>query len=189
MTIIDATTTRALIATNADTLVVDVRTPGEFDSSHIPGAINLPLPQVDEHLERIVRDAGARMILVCQGGSRAQRRQRTLADGGLADTLVLDGGMNAWTATGGPVTPGTPRWGLERQVRLVAGAIVALAVLVSVVWAPARYLAGAVGAGLVFAAVSDTCAMGHLLARLPYNRPRQAVDIDAALVRLTGARA
>jgi hypothetical protein len=73
---------------------------------------------------------------------------------------------------------GEAPWALERQVRLVAGGIVASAVAASVVWPPARFVAGAVGAGLVIAALTDTCAMGAALARLPYNtRSRAACGV------------
>ena len=53
---IDTASARSLLAANPDVLVVDVRTPAEYDSAHIDGAINLPLDQVDAHLRRIVTD-------------------------------------------------------------------------------------------------------------------------------------
>ncbi|NUT33419.1 MAG: rhodanese-like domain-containing protein [Hamadaea sp.] len=187
MTAIDVHATKSLLTTDADTLVVDVRTPAEFESAHIPGAINLPLDQVDAHLQRIVTDAGGQLILVCQGGARATQCQQKLSAAGLPTTQVLTGGMNAWTAAGGQVVRGRQRWALERQVRLVAGGIVAAAVIASIWWAPARFLAGLVGAGLFIAAVTNTCAMGMLLSRLPYNRSAAGVDIDASLDRLSGA--
>ncbi|WIY06605.1 rhodanese-like domain-containing protein [Amycolatopsis mongoliensis] len=184
MSSLDVASARHLVANNPDTLVVDVRTPAEFGTAHIPGAVNLPVDQVDTHLRRIVADAGGRMILVCQGGSRAERCQRVLAAAGLADTTVLEGGMNAWAASGAPITRGVPRWSLERQVRLAAGGIVLLSVVVSLWWPPARFLAGLVGAGLALAAVTDTCVMGLLLAKLPYNR-RGGTDIERSLARLS----
>lgn len=182
---IDVASARTLLDTDTDTLVVDVRTPAEFETAHIPGAINLPLNQVDTHLDRIVADAGGRMLLVCQSGNRANQACTRLAGAGLVTTTVLIGGMASWTAAGAPVKRGRNRWSLERQVRLVAGGLVVAAIVASV-WLPeARYVAGLVGAGLVFAALSDTCAMGALLARLPYNRGT-AYDVDAAIARLRG---
>ncbi|WP_440107381.1 rhodanese-like domain-containing protein [Streptosporangium sp. H16] len=185
----DVSAARALIAANPDVLVVDVRTPGEYATCHIPGAINLPLDQVDAHLNRIVADAGGQLLLVCQAGGRATQACAKLAGAGLSGSTVLTGGMNAWKAADGPTSGANDndasRWGLERQVRLVAGGIVASSVLASVWWPPARYLAGLIGAGLTFAAVTDTCAMGMALARLPYNRgPR--FDAEATLRRLRG---
>ena len=83
---------------------------------------------------------------------------------------------------------GRKRWALERQVRLVAGGLALTSVLASLVWPPAVVLAGFVGAGLVFAAITDTCAMGMALTRLPYNQPRNEIDIEDSLARIGGAR-
>lgn len=188
-TSLDPSTVRALTGTGTDVLVVDVRTPGEYQSAHIPGSVNLPLDQVEEHSRRIAADADGRLVLVCQSGGRAEQAQHRLAGAGRPDVAVLTGGMNAWTATGGPVErAGRTRWSLERQVRLVAGSIVLLAVLASI-WVPElRYVAGVIGAGLTFAALSNSCLMGTLLARLPYNRAPRA-DVEAALARLSGTSA
>ncbi|MGW0486272.1 rhodanese-like domain-containing protein [Nonomuraea sp. NPDC003214] len=183
MSHIDAVSARSLIATDPDVLVVDVRTPAEFESAHIDGAINLPLDQVDAHLRRIVTDAGGRMLLICQSGGRAERARTALSEAGMPDVSVLDGGMNAWIASGAPAIRGRPRWPLERQVRLVAGGIVLGSVMASL-WVPAAVLVAAfIGAGLTFAAVTDTCAMGMLLAMLPYNRAG-GVDAEISIARL-----
>lgn len=180
---IDVATARALMANNPDTLIVDVRTPGEFETAHVPGSINLPLDQVDAHLERIVQDAGGRILLMCQSGGRANQACTKLTKAGLVGGAVITGGMNAWLSAGGPVERGRERWSLERQVRLVAGSIVLASILVSI-WVPAaRYVAGFIGAGLTFAALSNTCAMGMLLAKLPYNAGATC-DVNTSLKRL-----
>ncbi|MDF2704463.1 MAG: Rhodanese domain protein [Nonomuraea muscovyensis] len=183
MSRIDAASARSLIAANPDVLVVDVRTSAEFESAHIEGAINLPLDQVDAHLQRIVTGAGGRLLLICQSGNRAERARTALGDAGLSDVVVLDGGMNSWIASGAPVNRGRARWSLERQVRLVAGSIVLTAAVASLWAPPAVFVAGFVGAGLTFAALTDTCAMGMMLAKLPYNRAG-GVDVEAAIARL-----
>ena len=180
---ISAAEARALVETPG-TLVVDVRTPGEFESAHIPSAVNIPLDQVDAHLRRIVTAAGGRMVLVCQSGQRATTAAGKLAAAGLDDIAVLDGGMNSWIAAGGPVErTGKERWALERQVRLVAGLLVLTGTLLSLVWQPAVFLAMFIGAGLTFAGLTNTCGMALLLAKLPYNRGATC-DIDAAIGRL-----
>lgn len=181
---IDAHAVRELIETEPHTLLVDVRTPAEYEGSHIPGSINLPLGRVEAHLERIVAEAGGRLVLICQSGNRAGQCQTKLTNAGLNDTVVMKGGMSAWEAQGAPVVRGRQRWALERQVRLVAGGLVLVSVLASLLWPPAVAVAGFVGAGLVFAAVTDTCAMGMALSRLPYNQPRNQVDIEDSLTRI-----
>lgn len=168
----------------ADTLVLDVRTPGEFETSHIAGAVNIPVDRLDAHLREIVARAGGTMLLVCQSGGRAEQAADKLVRTGKQDLILLEGGMNAWQAAGAPLERGeVQRWSLERQVRLVAGSIVFISVLLGIWFPGAQFVAGAVGFGLVFAAVTNTCMMGMLLAKLPYNRG-PGCDIDQALARL-----
>lgn len=171
----------------SNTLVLDVRTPGEFETAHIDGAVNIPVDQLDPHLREIVHNAGGTMVLVCQSGGRAEQAASKLSEHGKEDLVLLAGGMNAWMQSGAPVRRGdVQRWALERQVRLVAGSIV-LATVAASAWVPrTKWVGAGVGGGLVFAAVSNTCMMGNLLSKLPYNRG-PACDIDQALTRL-GAR-
>lgn len=187
---LDVTALRAALAAEPDTLLVDIRSPDEFRAAGIDGAVNIPLDRLDAHLRRIVHDAGGRMVLVCQSGARAARAAERLGRAGLTDVVVLEGGMNAWVAANAPVCrfPGAA-WSLERQVRLVAGGIVASSVLASVRAPRLRFVAGAVGLGLVTAAVIDTCGLARLLARLPWNRSNTIdidAEIDAAVARLRG---
>ena len=100
----------------------------------------------------------------------AAQAEETLRRTGLTNVHVLEGGITAWEARGFAVVRGAQRWDLERQVRLVAGPIVALSILASIVVPGAKWVAFAIGAGLAFAALTNTCAMGMLLARLSYNR-------------------
>ena len=187
---LDVMALRAALVADPDTLLVDVRTPGEFAAASIDGAVNIPLDRLDAHLRRIVHDAGGRMVLLCQSGARAATAVEKLGRAGLTDIAVLEGGMNAWVAAEAPVrrSPGAV-WSLERQVRLVAGGIVASSVLASVRAPRLRFVAGAVGLGLVTAAVTDTCGLAMLLARLPWNRSSATdidAEIDAAVARLRG---
>jgi hypothetical protein len=83
---------------------------------------------------------------------------------------VLENGITDWEGRGFAVDRGAQRWDLERQVRLVAGSVVLSSVLGSVAVPRLKWLAAAIGAGLTYAAVSNTCAMGTALSKLPYNR-------------------
>lgn len=150
--------------------VLDVRTPGEFDTAHIPGSYNVPLDLLREHRDEIRDHLDDDVVLVCQAGQRAAQAEEVLRGAGMAQVHVLDGGMAAWQGKGLEVNRGTPRWDLERQVRLMAGSVVVASVLGSLAAPKMKWLAAAAGGGLVFAAVSNSCAMGRLLARLPYNR-------------------
>jgi rhodanese-related sulfurtransferase len=183
---IDCGSLRAELAGTAGVKLLDVRTPGEFHSGHIDGSVNVPLDQIDSNLGRIVGGANGRLVVICQAGGRASQAAGKLAEAGAPDVVVLDEGMNAWIAAGAPVqSSGQPRWALERQVRLVAGGVVATSILASV-WEPRmRFLAGGIGAGLVFAAVSNSCAMGKMLMKLPYNKGSES-DLNQAIDCLCG---
>lgn len=166
--------------------VLDVRTPGEFETAHIAGAYNVPLDLLKEHRDEIRRHLDSQVVLVCQAGGRAAQAEETLRDAGLGNVHVLAGGMNSWEAAGFAVNRGVQRWALERQVRLVAGTIVAVSILASIVVPGLKWVAFAIGFGLVFAAVSNTCTMGTLLAKLPYNRG-PSCDARSIVAELVGA--
>ena len=159
--------------------ILDVRSSGEFESVHIPGSFNVPLDLLAEHVEQVA-ELDRPVVLVCQSGSRAATAQDKLERAGKSNLRVLDGGIGSWMTSGGDVVRGAEKWSLDRQVRGVAGAIVATSILVSVVAPKARFLAGAIGAGLLLSAVSNTCAMGMMLSKLPYNRGPQC-DLDGVL--------
>jgi rhodanese-related sulfurtransferase len=161
--------------------LVDVRSATEFATAHLPGAINIPLEQIE--LRTADLDAQAPVVLVCQGGTRAHLASTLLAGSG-KDLVLLEGGTDAWLKAGYPVVRSTAsRWALERQVRLVAGILVAvgafLAVVTSIWW---LVVPAFVGCGLIFAGSTGFCPMGEVLARLPWNRPRKSAHHTAAIV-------
>jgi rhodanese-related sulfurtransferase len=160
--------------------VIDVRTPAEYEAAHIPGSINIPLPLVQTHADQLAGNLDSPVVLVCQAGTRARTAHDALTAAGAAQLTVLDGGIAAHSGSGQPVRRGRSRWALERQVRLVAGSIVAGSILASLRFPRARFLAGGIGAGLATAAITDTCAMGAALATLPYNRGGRPVTLDDA---------
>jgi rhodanese-related sulfurtransferase len=169
-TTIDPADLRVLMQSESPPRVLDVRTPGEFDAVHMPGAYNVPLDLLREHRDEILAHLGQDIVLVCRSGQRATQAEDTLRKAGLDNVHVLAGGIAAWEAGGFAVNRGAARWDLERQVRLVAGLVVAVSILAGLVIPGAEWVAFAIGAGLSFAALTNTCAMGMLLARLPYNR-------------------
>jgi rhodanese-related sulfurtransferase len=177
-----------LLAAHPRARLLDVRTPGEFETVHVRGAYNVPLDSLPEHGAEIRATVDEPVVLICQSGARARKAEKALRACSMSNLHVLDGGVNGWIAAGKAVVRGSPRMSLERQVRIAAGAMAAtggfLALLVNPLFA---ILPAFVGSGLVFAGVTDTCAMGMLLARLPYNRPATC-DVDAMVTALkTGA--
>ncbi|MFE9651240.1 rhodanese-like domain-containing protein [Streptomyces sp. NPDC006365] len=183
---LDPATLRDLTRDGEGPRLLDVRTPGEFRTAHIPGSYNVPLDTLREHRAELLHHLDEDVILICRSGARAAQAEQALAEAGLPNLRVLDGGVVAWETAGGPLTRGPERWDLERQVRLVAGTLV-LVTGVAGLFLPGLHLIGtAVGAGLAVAALTNTCAMGMLLSRLPYNRgPRTDVDTVVTALRST----
>ena len=149
---------------------LDVREPAEIAAERIPGLRQAPLSSLDSHVGSL--RAAHPVYVVCRSGRRAETAALRLKALGHADVRVLQGGLIGWTAAGLPVEIGSSRvWSLERQVRFAAGSLVVLGLLLAAVVHPAFVaLSGFVGAGLVFSAVTDTCGMALILARMPWNQ-------------------
>jgi rhodanese-related sulfurtransferase len=183
---VDAATLERLLSEGADMRVLDVRTPAEFGSAHIPGAYNVPLDTLAEHAAELERHVTEPVMLVCRSGTRASQACDKLATTGMANLHVLDGGMQSWDDGRRPVRRGRQRWDLERQVRLVAGSLVLAGIAGSLFVPNLKYLSGFVGAGLTVAALTNTCAMGMALSKLPYNRS-VGCDVDRVVGDLIAA--
>ena len=175
--------------------VVDVRTPGEYASGHLPGALNIPLDHLRRALPALKEAAGqGELLVVCASGARSESACSVLADNGVP-AMTLTGGTQGWRERGlalqHPATEARATWSMERQVRFTAGGIVLAGLGLGLLHPAWQLLSAGVAGGLVFSAVSNTCGMAHLLAKLPHNRPRPA-DLDAtltALARRPGERA
>ncbi len=180
---ISAAQLRELQALDPQIRLLDVRTGGEFETAHIPESYNVPLDTLVHHLEGLA-DVDHPVVLICQTGGRASQAHDKLSAAGKDTLHILEGGMQAWQASGGDVSYGdTARWGLDRQVRLVAGTLALASVALSTVVPGAKWIAAGVGFGLAFSAVTNTCAMGMMLAKLPYNRADEC-DIENVLAGL-----
>jgi rhodanese-related sulfurtransferase len=183
--IVDPSTTAELLRTRAAVKLIDVRTPVEFEAAHIPGSYNVPLNLIGEHREELRDSLREPAIIVCRTGGRARQAAEQLRAAHLEHIHILDGGLLAWESNGQEVRRGERRtWSLERQVRGVAGTLVAAGALGGLLVHPAiGLLAAGVGAGLTFSAVTDTCGMAMILARMPWNRGA-VCDVRDVVARL-----
>ena len=157
--------------------LIDVRSASEFASGHIPGAVNIPMDQIEARLDDL-RPAGP-IVLICQAGKRA-RMTAGLLEPCQRQISVLEGGTSAWISAGLPVvTSVKTRWSLERQVRLGAGLLVLagslLAFTVHVNW---LFPSAFVGLGLSFAGLTDICPMAEILGRMPWNGRSQCKVVN-----------
>jgi rhodanese-related sulfurtransferase len=186
---ITSTELRDRIGSQTPLWILDVRTPAEFETAHIGGSYNVPLDLLDDHRSEVAEqlNEGQDIVLVCRTGQRATQAAELLQSVGVADGRVLENGITDWEGQGFEVNRGVQRWDLERQVRLVAGSIVLSSVLGSIAVPRLKWLAAAIGGGLTYAAVSNTCAMGTALSKLPYNRGASA-DAETVLSQLASGR-
>jgi rhodanese-related sulfurtransferase len=153
--------------------LVDVRTPAEFREIHALPARNVPLDRLDpQELMRNRQGAPSEPIyLICRSGSRSQKGCEKVLAAGYTNIVSIEGGTLAWEQSGLPVVRGKKAISLERQVRIAAGALVLVGSALGFFVHPWFIgLAAFVGAGLVFAGVTDTCGMGMILARMPWNQ-------------------
>lgn len=153
---------------------IDVREYPEFAEGHIDGSELVPLGTLNKASEGW--DRSQPLTLICRSGQRAERARQILAEKGFTMLQVLDGGVMAWTSAGKPlkVAPNQP-WSMERQVRVTAGALVLAFCGLGLLTSEKFFIGAAlIGAGLVFAGVSNTCMMASVLGRMPWNSPEKA---------------
>lgn len=175
-----------LRASEQDLQILDVRTGAEFEAAHIEGSYNVPLDTLTEHAADLA-SVDHPVVLVCKSGGRATAAHAHLSGAGKNGLHILAGGVDGWIAAGGDIiSRPNDRWALDRQVRGVAGSLILVFFLIGLVVPGAHWLAAAVGFGLFFSAVSNTCAMGVLLSKLPYNRTDRC-DIAGVLAGMNRA--
>jgi rhodanese-related sulfurtransferase len=158
---------------NPDLELIDVRTPAEFGELHVEFARNMPLERLDANQLKASRNghAGQPLYVVCRSGGRSKMACDKLVAAGFENIVDVAGGTMACAAAGLPVVRGAKVMSLERQVRIAAGAMVLLGAGLGFWVHPGFYgLSAFVGAGLIFAGITDTCAMGMMIAKMPWNQ-------------------
>lgn len=93
----------ASVVQRSGTQVVDVRTPAEFATGHLPGAVNLDVsaPGFSEQVAAL--DPAGTYAVYCRSGNRSQSATAQMLEAGLATVYELDGGILTWTAAGYPL--------------------------------------------------------------------------------------
>jgi rhodanese-related sulfurtransferase len=159
--------------------LIDVRTPVEYREVHVEFARNVPLDQLDP--ARLLQDrngsASEPLYVICHSGSRGQRACDMFLRAGFTNVFNIEGGTMACVEAGLPVLRGKKVISLERQVRIAAGLLVLLGAALGWFVHPAFIgLSAFIGAGLVFAGITDTCGMGMILARMPWNQVKETAS-------------
>lgn len=161
-------------ARNLGCPVIDVREFPEYAAGAIEGSHLVPLATVEREAAKWNKTSP--LLLVCRSGKRAAQAAETLERLGFENLNILQGGFDAWKAAGLPAHIEAKRpWSLERQVRAIAGMMVLLFTFLGLLVSPWFFgLTLFVGAGLLFAGVTDVCLMATALGKLPWNRAVRA---------------
>jgi rhodanese-related sulfurtransferase len=153
--------------------LIDVRTPVEFREVHVEIARNIPLDTLDVTALMQARNGSADepLYFVCRSGSRGQQACEECLKAGFSNAVNVEGGTVACVQSGLPVVRGKKTVSLDRQVRIAAGSLVLLGAALGWFVHPAFIgVSALVGAGLILSGITDTCGIGMLLARMPWNQ-------------------
>jgi len=162
-----------------DTFVIDVRSPAEARQQHLEHSVNLPLDELtndslESALNKLCSCETPRLFILCQSGKRAEIAAKKLTGSIAYAPTIIEGGITAIANADQTLTTTSNTdkvISLERQVRIAAGCLVLTGTVAGALINPYFYLVpAAIGAGLIYAGMSDNCAMGLLLARMPWNR-------------------
>lgn len=167
--VVDARTLKKWLDLKIVTLV-DVREPAEYARENIPGAILVSLSSFNS--SKIKSNSNNKLVLYCRSGNRSSQAAQKLLAANFKDIMHLEGGITAWKEAGyqTKINKKVPI-SIMRQVQIVAGSLVFTGTLLGTLVSPWFLLiSGFVGAGFVWAGITDTCAMAALLAKLPYNQ-------------------
>jgi rhodanese-related sulfurtransferase len=165
--------TVAQLASKGPIDLIDVRTPAEYTEIHARPARSVPLDRLDPAaiVASRVSSPDQPIYVICKGGNRGKQACEKFYQAGYTNVVNVAGGTLAWEKAGLEVVRGRKMISLERQVRIIAGSLVLIgAVLGGLVNPWFCLISGFVGAGLVFAGVTDTCGMALILARMPWNQ-------------------
>ena len=155
-----------------DVDLIDVRMPTEYREVHAEGAVNFPLDSLDPKavVESVGASADKPVYVICKSGNRSSKAYQQFLSAGIGNVVNVDGGTTAWVAAGLPVVSGKKSVSLDRQVRIAAGFLVLLGVVLSFVHPYFIGISAFVGAGLMFSGITDTCGMGMMIAKMPWNQ-------------------
>jgi phage shock protein E len=89
-----------LEADTSNLVIVDVRTPSEFQQGHVPNAINVPLSEIIDNPAILTSSKGKPIVLYCRSGYRAAKAAEALHKDGHQGLRHLEGDMQAWLKAG-----------------------------------------------------------------------------------------
>ena len=176
----------ALMQKDPQVKLLDVRSPLEFAQVHIKDAISVPIDMLAAKINDLAQSK-QRYIVFCRTGNRSPMAADMLMQSGIHGVKVMQGGMTRWQKDGLPVIKGEGGISLERQVRLIAGSVVLLGILLSwfAHWV-LIFIPIFISCGLIYSGISDNCLMGMLLMKLPYNKKLYKTKLGGGTCAISG---
>ncbi len=158
--------------------LIDVRTPAEYGAAHAQGSTNIPLDKLDP--SSLAYCNGNTVYFICKSGIRAQKAMEKLAEAGFSNMVQVEGGTDAWINAKLPVLKGRKALGLEQQVRLIVGGMALTGAGIVLAGNPMGLaLVAFMGAGMIYAGITNTCGMAMVLAKMPWNQNAKACPTSA----------
>ncbi len=149
--------------------LIDVRTPAEFGASHAKGATNIPLDKLEP--SSLAYCNGGPVYFICKSGIRAQKAMEKLAGSGFSNMVQVEGGTDAWIEAQLPTNKGRKVLGLEQQVRVIVGGMSLVGAGIVMAGQPIGLaIVAAMGAGMIYAGITNNCGMAMILAKAPWNQ-------------------
>jgi len=171
---VDARTAQERICA-ARAFLLDVRGFDEFAAGHADGATCIPLPDLERRAGDIPTDRP--VLVMCQSGGRSAIAAERLRALGMDNIIDVSGGFNAWRQAGLPTVRQSSAIPLERQVRIVAGALVLGFSLAGFFVNSAFFYGSAlIGFMLTLTGALGICPMMSVLKLLPWNRASASAD-------------
>ena len=97
---------KARLGTPQAPLMVDLRTPPEFAIAHLPGAVNIPLPELVKRLEEVRPAEGHELLIYCLNGSRTRQAEPLLYAHDINNFYHLEGSLEGWLLKNYPIEKG-----------------------------------------------------------------------------------
>jgi len=160
-----------------EVLFLDVRSQGEYLGGHIKGSFNIPVDEISNNLD-LFKKVNSKIVFICGSGMRAQKAHKIVEDSGSKNIFILEGGMNSWISSGFEVKKLSNLWSIERQVRLITALFILTGSILTFYNSSFIYLPIFVSLGLIFASITNSCMLGYLIMKLPYNQVKSEVGID-----------
>jgi glyoxylase-like metal-dependent hydrolase (beta-lactamase superfamily II)/rhodanese-related sulfurtransferase len=176
----------SLLKRDPHTKILDVRSALEFSQMHIEPSVNIPIDMLSAKINELGQSKQNYLVL-CHSGNRAAMAADMLMQSGIHTVKVMEGGIARWQHEKLPVIKGEGGISLERQVRLIAGSVILLGIIMSWLlhWA-FIFVSVFVCCGLVYAGLTDNCLMGELLMKLPYNKKLYKTKLGGGTCSISG---